>query len=132
MPTGVSQRRSVASCRAVCGSVAPKGALGDFPRVHFTRKLLQRVPKAHQGMVSADLRSVFAQENAGDILSRWDDLALSLAERFPKAAELMNEAREDVLAFRHFPAQHWKKLWSTNLLERVNVAPRGALSKSVR
>jgi putative transposase len=32
----------------------------------------------------------------------------------------MAEAREDVLAFRHFPPQHWKKIWSTNLLERVN------------
>jgi putative transposase len=42
----------------------------------------------------------------------------------------MNEAREEVLAFRHFPAQHWKKVWSTNLLERVNVAPRGALRKN--
>ena len=33
----------------------------------------------------------------------------------------MATAREDVLAFRHFPASHWRKLWSTNnLLERVN------------
>jgi transposase-like protein len=24
------------------------------------------------------------------------------------------------LAFRHFHASHWRKLWSTNLLERVN------------
>ena len=32
----------------------------------------------------------------------------------------MLEAREDVLAFRHFPDQHWRKIWSTNLLERVN------------
>jgi len=32
----------------------------------------------------------------------------------------MLEGREDVLAFRHFPDQHWKKVWSTNLLERVN------------
>jgi len=71
-------------------------------------------------MVTAALRSVFAQETAAEILSRWDDLAASLAERFPKAAELMNEAREDVLAFRHFPQQHWCKVWSTNLLERVN------------
>ena len=72
-------------------------------------------------MVTAALRSVFAQESANEILSRWwDDLAASLAERFPKATELMNEAREDVLAFRHFPQPHWKKVWSTNLLERVN------------
>ncbi len=32
----------------------------------------------------------------------------------------MAEAREDVLAFRHFPQPHWKKVWSTNLLERLN------------
>ena len=32
----------------------------------------------------------------------------------------MTEASEDVLAVRHFPPQHWKKIWSTNLLERVN------------
>jgi hypothetical protein len=32
----------------------------------------------------------------------------------------MAKATEDVLAFRHFPPQHWKKIWSTNLLERVN------------
>ena len=71
-------------------------------------------------MVTAALRSVFAQETAEEIETRWDDLAASLAERFPKAAALMQEAREDVLAFRHFPQPHWKKVWSTNLLERVN------------
>jgi transposase-like protein len=32
----------------------------------------------------------------------------------------MLEAREDVLAFRHFPEPHKRKIWSTNLLERVN------------
>jgi hypothetical protein len=32
----------------------------------------------------------------------------------------MHEAEEDVLAFRHFPKDHWKKVWSSKLLERVN------------
>jgi transposase-like protein len=49
-------------------------------------------------MVTAALRSVFAQEEARDILARWEDLAASLAERFPRATELMLEAREDLLA----------------------------------
>jgi len=71
-------------------------------------------------MVTAALRSVFAQESAEEIESRWDDLAASLAERFPKATELMMEAEEDVLAFRYFPEPHWRKVWSTNLLERLN------------
>jgi putative transposase len=69
-------------------------------RMHFARNMLQRVPKAHQGMVTAALRSVFAQEDASEIESRWDDLAASLAERLLRATELMLEAKEDVLAFR--------------------------------
>jgi putative transposase len=32
----------------------------------------------------------------------------------------MHGAKEDVLAFRHFPKDHWQKIWSTNLFERVN------------
>ncbi len=32
------------------------------------------------------------------------------------------EAREDVLAFRHFLQQHWRKMSITNLLERANEA----------
>ena len=75
----------------------------------FARNLLQRVPKDHQGIVTAALRSVFAQEDASEIASRWDGLANSLAERFPRAPELMLQAKEDVLAFRHFPQPHWKK-----------------------
>lgn len=97
-----------------------QGCVWQRCRVHFARNLLQCVPKAHQGMVTAALRSVFAQEGSGEIESRWNDLATSLAERFPKAAALMDEAKEDVLAFRHFPKDHWRKIWSTNLLERVN------------
>ena len=78
-----------------------QGCVWQRCRVHFARNLLQCVPKAHQGMVTAALRSVFAQETAQEIESRWDDLATSLAERFPKAAALMHEAREDEIGRAH-------------------------------
>jgi putative transposase len=32
----------------------------------------------------------------------------------------MEAARDDVLAFLHFPQEHWRKIWSTNPLERLN------------
>ena len=86
-----------------------QGSVWQRCRVHFARNLLQCVPKAHQGMVTAALRSVFAQDTAAEIESRWDDLAASLVEHFPKAAALMHEAREYVLAFHHFPKEHWKR-----------------------
>jgi putative transposase len=35
-------------------------------------------------------------------------------------AALLAEAKEDLTPFRHFPIAHWRKLWSTNPLERLN------------
>ena len=32
----------------------------------------------------------------------------------------MEAARDDVLAFLHFPQEHWRKIWSTNPLGRLN------------
>jgi putative transposase len=32
----------------------------------------------------------------------------------------MDEAKAEVLAFTAFPRAHWRKIWSTNPLERVN------------
>lgn len=50
------------------------------------KNLLLRVAKARQAMLRASLRLVFAQVTDGEILSRWDNLATGLQQRFPKAA----------------------------------------------
>jgi putative transposase len=33
---------------------------------------------------------------------------------------MLRDAAEDLLAFTSFPPGHWKKVWSTNPLERLN------------
>ena len=33
---------------------------------------------------------------------------------------MLREAAGDITAFADFPVSHWKKIWSTNPLERVN------------
>jgi putative transposase len=33
---------------------------------------------------------------------------------------MLSAAKEEVTAFTSFPVSHWKKIWSTNPLERVN------------
>jgi transposase-like protein len=33
---------------------------------------------------------------------------------------MLGDAREDLTAFTAFPVAHWRKLWSTNPLERLN------------
>ena len=43
-----------------------------------------------------------------------------LQPKFPAVASMLADAREDLTAFTAFPVAHWRKLWSTNPLERVN------------
>ncbi len=33
---------------------------------------------------------------------------------------MLDDAKEDLLAFTGFPHRHWRQIWSTNPLERVN------------
>ena len=44
----------------------------------------------------------------------------TLGARFPKVVELLAGAEEDILAFYDFPKEHWRQIYSTNPLERVN------------
>jgi transposase-like protein len=71
-------------------------------------------------MVGATIRTVFARPDAASAHQQWRKVADGFRDRFPKLAELMDEAEEDVLAYAAFPAEHWQKVWSNNPLERLN------------
>jgi putative transposase len=96
------------------------GASWQRCRVHFMRNALSLVPKAAQQMVGATIRTVFAQPDALSAHQQWRKVADGFRGRFPKLAELMDEAEEDVLAYAAFPGEHWQKIWSNNPLERLN------------
>lgn len=89
-------------------------------RVHFMRNALAHVSKAEHSMVSAAIRSVFAQDNQADASQTWRHVADQLRQRFGKLATLMDDAEADVIAFMAFPRAHWPKLQSTNPIERLN------------
>ncbi len=89
-------------------------------RVHFMRNALAHVPRRQHQMVAAVIRTAFVQENHADARNQWRETADKLRSRFPKLGELMDAAEEDVLAFMHFPKEHWPQLASTNTLERLN------------
>ena len=101
-------------------AAAVSGACWQRCRVHFARNLLAAVKKADGEVVTAAYRTVFAAPNPGAVLAQWDHVATSFRATHPKVAAMMDTAREDVLAFTAFPPAHWKKIWSTNPLERLN------------
>jgi transposase-like protein len=97
-----------------------QGASHQRCRVHFARNLLACVPKGHQEMVAAAFRTIFAQATPEEMALQWDHVRETFAERFEKVARLMDGAKTEVLAFSAFPRAHWRQLWSTNPLERLN------------
>jgi putative transposase len=96
------------------------GAAWQRYRVHFLRNVLAQVPKGHAEMVAAAIRTVFAQPDAEHVRSQLDVNAGMLGRQFGKVETMLRAAGDDITAFADFPVSHWKKIWSTNPLERVN------------
>ncbi|MEJ8632046.1 IS256 family transposase [Streptomyces sp. MS2.AVA.5] len=89
-------------------------------RVHFLRNCFAHIPKGTGEMVAATIRTVFAQPTTELVRTQLDTVADMLGEQFPKVKKMLLDAKEDLTAFAVFPLQHWKKIQSTNPLERLN------------
>jgi putative transposase len=96
------------------------GAAWQRCRVHFLRNVLAQVPKGNAEMVAAAIRTIFAQPDAAHVRDQLDVIAGMLGRQLPKVEVMLRDAAEDLLAFTAFPPSHWKKIWSTNPLERLN------------
>jgi putative transposase len=104
---------------AAIAAVLP-GASWQRCRTHFMRNVLAKVPKSAQPFVATLVRSIFAQPSREEVEAQFTRVLEQLADRFPVAAELLESAREDILAFRSLPAEHWRQVWSNNPQERLN------------
>jgi putative transposase len=96
------------------------GASWQRCRTHFMRNLLTRVPKTAQRAVATMLRSIFDQADADQVHEQYARVLSQLAERFPAAAELLEQAGPDLLCFTAFAPSVWQKTWSNNPIERLN------------
>jgi transposase-like protein len=96
------------------------GASWQRCRVHFVRNALALVPKRAGQLVAATIRTVFAQPDPTSAHEQWRRVADGFRVPYPKLADLMDDAETEVLAYLDFPSGHWRQLWSTNPLERLN------------
>jgi putative transposase len=96
------------------------GAAWQRCRVHFLRNVLAQVPKGSAEMVAAAIRTIFAQPDAAHVREQLGVIAGMLGRQSVKVETMLRDAAEDLLAFTSFPTAHWKKIWSTNPLERLN------------
>jgi putative transposase len=88
--------------------------------VHFLRDCLGHARKDQHGLLGAVIRPIFAAENGEQARARLGEAVAQLESRLPKVAAMLEQAEDDILAFYAFPDAHWRKLRSTNPLERFN------------
>ena len=96
------------------------GAAWQRCRVHFMRNVLAKIPKGSGEMVAATIRTIFAQADAEAVRTQLHTVADMLGRQFPQVKDMLLKAADDITAFAAFPVAHWKKIWSTNPLERLN------------
>ena len=97
-----------------------RGAAWQRCRTHFMRNLLTTVPRSVQSFVATLVRTIFNQPDAESTREQHEKVVEQLRKRFPKASQMLADARDEILAFTNFPKEHWKQIWSNNPQERLN------------
>jgi transposase-like protein len=91
------------------------GSSWQMCNVHFMRAILKNIPKKEKAEVAYELREALEDE------SKMQMLANKLDEKgHSKSAETIERFRFDLWNYKAFPRQHWRRIRTTNGLERIN------------
>ncbi|WP_432901513.1 IS256 family transposase [Micromonospora matsumotoense] len=104
---------------AAIGAALP-GAAWQRCRTHYLRNLLTKVPKSAQPWIATLVRTIFDQPDADAVHAQYGRVVTTIEAKFPAAAEHLDHARDDLLAFAGFPREIWRQIWSNNPQERLN------------
>jgi putative transposase len=85
--------------------------------VHKTANVLNKLPKSQQSKAKRALQEIWMAETKKDALAAFDAFVETWAVKYDKAVECLTKDREALLAFYDFPAEHWKHLRTTNVIE---------------
>jgi len=85
--------------------------------VHKTANILNKLPKSQQPKAKRALQEIWMAETKKDALAAFDAFVENWGVKYEKAVECLTKDREALLAFYDFPAEHWKHLRTTNVIE---------------
>ena len=85
--------------------------------MHKTANVLNKLPKSQQSKAKRALQEVWMAETKKDALAAFDVFVETWGVKYDRAVECLIKDREALLAFYDFPAEHWKHLRTTNVIE---------------
>ena len=99
--------------------------------VHKTANVLNKLPNSQQPKAKRALQEIWMAETKTDALAAFDAFVETWGVKYDKAVECLIKDRDALLGFYDFPAEHWKHLRTTNVIESsfATVRPRTVRSK---
>ena len=85
--------------------------------VHKTANVLNKLPNSQQPKAKRALQEIWMAETKKDALAAFDAFVQTWGVKYDKAVECLIKDRDALLAFYDFPAEHWKHLRTTNVIE---------------
>ena len=91
------------------------GSSWQMCHVHFIRAVLRKVPRKYHKEIAETLKECLSDSH------RLQEFAVQLDGRgLSRAADTIRRFNHGLMNYRSFPPEFWKKIRTTNLLERVN------------
>jgi len=95
----------------------------DVPRqrciAHKMRNVLDRVPRKRQAEVKRDVVKIFYAADLSGALEAVKRFEAKYGKEFPSACGTLAKDLSDCLTFYYFPQEHWKRLRTSNVIERA-------------
>ena len=89
--------------------------------VHFYRNVMSVVPRGKMKLVAAMLKAIHAQEDRQAARAKAKDVVAKLREmKLSAAAKKVEDSVDETLEYMAFPREHWRKIRSNNVIERLN------------
>ena len=97
-----------------------EGASWQRCQTHFSRNVLDKVPKKTQREVKVWLKDLYNSPNLAEARIRKDALVDYLEKYAPKAVEILDAGFDDITAVFQLPEVCRRRLRTSNSIERVN------------
>lgn len=89
--------------------------------VHFFRNLTTKIPRNKLAAAMPLLKATYAQEDKEATLKKAVDVEKKLRDMGLKsAADLYRKGVAETLTYLDFPHEHWRRIRTNNILERLN------------
>ena len=89
--------------------------------VHFYRNVFSVVPRTKVRNVALMLKAIHAQENKEAARKKAEAVAEELRSmKLKEAAKKVCDSVEETLTYMDFPSEHWQKIRTSNVIERLN------------